>query len=519
MAKKMVPLPKKKITYKKGKGDTRYVYYTLRAYRNEKGQPTSDEISIGKLDNATGMLIPNMNYYGLFPEYAPEKTVRSVGYISSFMEIAQKLSLANLLVDAMGQERAKTALSLASYMLSQGNVMMDYPSWMQDNYHDDLIPLSSQAISEFFASITEEERIRFFKKWTNRNETDGYIAYDVTSISSYSNDMNLVEWGYNRDDDNLAQINLGMYYGEDVGLPLFYKIYPGSIVDKSYFESVLAYSRHFGLKKLRIVMDQGLLSPKNFKMVCDVGYKALSLLSKNYKLYKELIEETVKKPFSSREFIGSVDIYSRSYEANYEGIPVKVHMYYNSEKATLNEKALYADIKRKKEALELIVKQKTLKPSQTKYFKIHQKGQTDISYEMDYDAIDEFKSKLGYFALISTDMSLSAEEALTIYREKDVVEKAFDQLKNGMDYRRMRTHYAQTTEGKTFVVFISLIVRSVMIKKLKGNEETSDLTIKQAIKQLENILELHSEGKRNLLTISKMQRNILAAIGVEQFKK
>jgi hypothetical protein len=56
----------------------------------------------------------------------------------------------------------------------------------------------------------------------------------------------------------------------------------------------------------------------------------------------------VQKPFSSREFIGSVDIYSRSYEANYEGIPVKVHMYYNSEKATLNEKALYADIKRKK---------------------------------------------------------------------------------------------------------------------------------------------------------------------------
>ena len=53
-----------------------------------------------------------------------------------------------------------------------------------------------------------------------------------------------------------------------------------------------------------------------------------------------------------------------------------------------------------------------------------------------------------------------------------------------MDYRRrMRTHYAQTTEGKTFVVFISLIVRSVMLKKLKEDEETSDLTIKQAIRK------------------------------------
>ena len=40
-----------------------YIQYTIRAYRNEKGKPTSDRVSIGKEDPETGKLIPNRNYY------------------------------------------------------------------------------------------------------------------------------------------------------------------------------------------------------------------------------------------------------------------------------------------------------------------------------------------------------------------------------------------------------------------------------------------------------------------------
>lgn len=62
-----VNMPKRKIyTIIRGKNNTCYVYYTLRAYRNKKGQPTSDSILIGKKDKETGMLIPNDNYFDLF---------------------------------------------------------------------------------------------------------------------------------------------------------------------------------------------------------------------------------------------------------------------------------------------------------------------------------------------------------------------------------------------------------------------------------------------------------------------
>ena len=45
------------------KNNAVYVQYTIRVYRNEKGKPTSERVSIGKEDPETGMLIPNRNYY------------------------------------------------------------------------------------------------------------------------------------------------------------------------------------------------------------------------------------------------------------------------------------------------------------------------------------------------------------------------------------------------------------------------------------------------------------------------
>lgn len=57
-----VALPEHGIAYKKVAGKV-YVYYVTASYRNSKGNPTCDRISIGRLDEETGKLIPNRNYY------------------------------------------------------------------------------------------------------------------------------------------------------------------------------------------------------------------------------------------------------------------------------------------------------------------------------------------------------------------------------------------------------------------------------------------------------------------------
>lgn len=66
MDKLLVEMPAKKIYKQKSLNGKAYVYYTTRAYRNEKGKPTSDSVMIGTEDTETGMLIPNQNFFKVF---------------------------------------------------------------------------------------------------------------------------------------------------------------------------------------------------------------------------------------------------------------------------------------------------------------------------------------------------------------------------------------------------------------------------------------------------------------------
>ena len=62
-----VDVPKEKtFIAKSGKNQIKYVYYILKSYRNEKGQPTGKTISIGKYDEEENKLIPNDNFFEIF---------------------------------------------------------------------------------------------------------------------------------------------------------------------------------------------------------------------------------------------------------------------------------------------------------------------------------------------------------------------------------------------------------------------------------------------------------------------
>ena len=80
----------------------------------------------------------------------------------------------------------------------------------------------------------------FFREWIKHRKNDEYIAYDVMSISTYRKNITESEWGYNIDKEKLPQINLGMYYGESSSLPLYYRIYPGSISDKAHLKYMVS---------------------------------------------------------------------------------------------------------------------------------------------------------------------------------------------------------------------------------------------------------------------------------------
>ena len=73
---------------------------------------------------------------------------------------------------------------------------------------------------------------------------------------------------------------------------------------------------------------------------------------------------------------------------------------------------------------------------------------------------------LGYFALI-TNETMDAFTALHLYRMKDVVEKAFGNIKERLNMRRFLVSSEKGLDGKIFTEFVALILISHLDHKMK----------------------------------------------------
>jgi len=66
----------------------------------------------------------------------------------------------------------------------------------------------------------------FFKKQGKRRIDNEYWAFNTTSISSYSDMLNQVKKDRNKEHE--PQINLALLFGEESGLPFYYRKLPGN---------------------------------------------------------------------------------------------------------------------------------------------------------------------------------------------------------------------------------------------------------------------------------------------------
>lgn len=90
----LVDLPEHGIAYKKVSGKT-YVYYVTATYRNKNGNPTCDRSSIGRLDETSGKLIPNRNYYEIFLKQPipPAGDLFCCGFFDVFDRVCDSLGI------------------------------------------------------------------------------------------------------------------------------------------------------------------------------------------------------------------------------------------------------------------------------------------------------------------------------------------------------------------------------------------------------------------------------------------
>jgi len=510
-----VPLPKKGIAFKKTKKDgPKYVYFTTSAYRDKNGNPTNKRTAIGKLDEESGMLIPNNNYYNFFKDTNVNFLPKSIlNFGSTFLvdHILNKLNVSDFLIGAFGIKLARSIELIASYMCIDGSVMFYLDEFCTSNFIKDNLMITSSNASDIFDKITYDDKMKFYKKWVKHIGEKEYIAYDVTSISSYSENQEDVEYGYNRDKEKLPQINLGMYFGEDTCLPIFYTKYAGSILDKSYLKYMMLYNDELNINNVNFVMDKGFYTKDNIIYMKSKEYPFIMCVSNKLITSNKLLDKHGASISSYSNYIKDMEVYSIKDIVNTYGVKTDVHIYYDEDKARIQKKDLYCKIEKYDfEISQLKVLTKKQYKLYNKYFDVELNDDGTFEYTKNSVKIDELARKHGYFILISTLKNKDSKEILSLYRRKDKVEKNFDNLKNYLDFKRLRTHKDSTTEGKLFVGFISLIIKSYIEYKLKDYFIKNNSSVEKIFRELKKIKIVKMNNGQNLMApLTSKQKKIL----------
>ena len=489
---------------------TTYVYESVGVWDKEKKQARHQRVCIGKLDPITGELIPSRRL---------DKPTASRDYGSYYFldEIAKKCGLKDVLKDIF-KKNWKEILTCAFYEVCEKKPMYLCEEWNDLSVTPCEKQLTSQRISELLKEISIDDRTNFFKKWSKLISEKEFIAFDITSISSYSKLIEMVEIGYNRDNEDLPQINLGMLFGETSLLPVYYNLYPGSIKDVSTLANLLKITSFLDIKEIKFVMDKGFYSAANINamMKKSDNYKFTIAIPFNVSKAKNAVE-TVKNAInlpSNTILIKDQIAQAVTLNEKWNGQKVYVHVIFNPDKRVNEEKIFLKKILLLEQELQSEKKVEDHENQYNTYFKVkHLKSGIKVE-RINEKIIDAMRHK-GFCVILSNNIK-NASEAIEIYRNKDVVEKSFDDMKNELDLNRLRIHSDKAMDGRIFIGFIALIMQSHIHKGMKDKNLYDKYTKEKLLCQMKKIKKIEfSDSKKMIITeISKSQKEIFEAFNI-----
>lgn len=515
-----------------------YLYESHSYWDKEKSQARNSRTCIGKLDPDTREAVYNKRYL----EKQQQSLDAKAGRPPSF-DYQRRFCGATYLFDQIGDQLGVTAdlkvcfpdmyqqiLSMSYYLiLEETNPMSRFGRWERTHKHPYAKPIPSQRSSELFGSITEDAKQRFFSLQSARRLEEEYLAYDTTSISSYSQTIKQVKYGMNKDHDPLAQINLALLFGQTSRLPVSYRKLPGNISDVKTIKKLLSDLGHLNIKKVKLVLDRGFYSQDNVNALYGHHYKFLLATKTSLNFVKKHLDSVRESMVTRTNYSAKHMLYTQSFSTEWDyrfikprsGEKIKesrrlyLHIYYNDQRATDDKIRFNKLLDQLEEELLLGKRDPKHEKLYQKYFIVNETPARGVRLIPKEEAIKAKEGQFGYFALISNSIK-SATEAIDIYRSKDLIEKAYDDLKNRLSMRRTSVSSEESLDGKLFVQFVALIYVSYIKQQMDIQGLFKNYTLQDVLDELDIIEQFTQPGKISMVgEVTKKQIELYEALGVE----
>ena len=393
---------------------------------------------------------------------------------------------------------AQKILSLARYLLAtNGQSLPGISTWQfthplpyedgisEDVYHDlfEAVGLDEQLQQNFFASRIAGIRDR------------AVLAYDSTTISTYSTGIPEARRGFNKAHDGLDTVKLLTLYSIETRQPIAFTKASGNLPDVIMIENALKQMSVLGIGAAEIITDNGYYSEKNLAEMLHAHFDFITLIKcniswvkKELKSHRDEFRSTSSAcPFDTNTHgitVMRMHEFARNriYANKKSGIPagseetftrrIYLHLFFNPIRRVEEDSAFDKDLLEIKRYIEEGGRIEELSENAqnkvSQYMNVRHYG-SKVTVVFREKEIQELKDSHGYFALVSNSEK-DPFECLRKYRRRETIESFFEAGKQKADGARTRVWDTNRLRGRMFVQFVALCYYehySEMLRQMK----------------------------------------------------
>ena len=336
---------------------------------------------------------------------------------------------------------------LLYYLLSNG-VAYCANTWYDNSYAKYLYPyanMASQRISEFLAVMGSDENrqnflmshIKYLLKSTDEElcmlvDSSGFpnkCKIPYTRVSNHDGDVNI-------------EFRLIVVVQKSTGLPVYYEMIPGNVVDSNTLSTVMEKLKQYGYNVTYALGDAAYSCPSNIERIVLAGKDFLTRLNPAYDMFKNALDENIER----------LNDENNSFRFNGRMISiVKIESTIARKEETGEEVKGYIYLCRDMDA----ALGRCCRLLHSKVFK--NMSDKEVQKEM---------RKYGVFALVSTK-DIPEQDVLREYYMRQAIEQFFDYGKSYANYLPIRKHNEDTIKGHLLLSFIATFIIVLIKNRLK----------------------------------------------------
>lgn len=392
---------------------------------------------------------------------------------------------------------ADKILSIARYWLgTDGSTLPRLESWQVMHDLPYSYGISEDVYGELFKSLgcNEDGIQRYFLARASRLSRKPVIAYDSTTISTYSLNQKEARRGFNKDRDGLDTIKLLTLYSVKDREPIAFAKQPGNIPDVIALDNAIEQLNCFDIEKPLVTTDTGYYSHDNIRDMCRRNMKFLTLIDTDVIMARDAVETLRDKlesmsavcPFDYAVSGASLSVMhtftwqrqrrrAEKQAGDDEVMQRRLyfHVFKSNDLVSKHEVSFRQRLMELKRQVEEGVPEFTEAAQKRidRYLvqsRVGRGGNLHVTFNEEECA--GARKYFGYFVLVSNS-AMDVFEALENYRLREKIEELFKNEKESVDGRRPRLWYPDALRGRQFVQFVALCYRCYITKKIKAVEE------------------------------------------------